>query len=185
LENISPFIWRRTPLGKYLRLIPRKKQLKSSWLYRKFGDKILCPDYWQMKKLPIAKGFAIGGFFAMMPMPWQMIPAGVMAIVLRSNIPLALLACWFTNPITHPFVIVFQLWLGETILHSPTSLQILRSDGVWAVVTHAPVPILTGAFICAVVWSSISFFLARFLYDLAVKMIVRSHEKRVNKVLLK
>lgn len=132
-----------------------------------------------MERHPIAKGFAIGSFFAMMPMPWQMIPSGVLAIVLKGNIPLALLACWITNPITHPFVIVFQLWLGEMILQSPTSLQILHDEGVWAVITHAPVPIMTGAFICGIVWSSVSFFLARFMYDLAVKMIIRSHEKRV------
>ncbi|MDR2033878.1 MAG: DUF2062 domain-containing protein [Helicobacteraceae bacterium] len=179
--QLPPKIWRRTPIGKWLRLIPRQKQLRNSWLHKKLGDKFLRSEYWEPSRKTIAKGFAIGGFWAMIPMPWQMVPSGLCAVFLRANIPLALLGVWITNPITHPFIIVFQLWLGEWVLNAPSSLSILQSEGVLALIKHAPAPIITGALLSAVVWSALSYFVARFCYGFSIDMIVKSYEKKKHK----
>ncbi|MDR2151627.1 MAG: DUF2062 domain-containing protein [Helicobacteraceae bacterium] len=180
-SNISPSIWRRTPIGKWLRAIPRKKQLQGTWLHKKLGDKLLRTEYWEPSKESISKGFAIGSFWAMIPMPFQMIPSGICAVFLRANVPLALLGVWVTNPITHPFVIVFQLFVGEWLLNAPSSLSVLQNEGLMALLRHAPAPIITGALFCAVIWSAIGFFTARFCYGIAIKMIVKSYEKRHKK----
>jgi len=48
----------------------------------------------------------------MMPMPFQMIPAGISAFFMRVNIPAAISSVWITNPITFPFVVYWQYRLG-------------------------------------------------------------------------
>ncbi|MDR2638931.1 MAG: DUF2062 domain-containing protein [Helicobacteraceae bacterium] len=176
--QLSPSIWRRTPIGKWLRRIPRKKQLQGSWLHKKLGDKLLRSEYWEPSKASVSKGFAIGSFWAMIPMPWQMIPSGICAVIFRANVPLALLGVWVTNPITHPFVMVFQLMLGEWLLGAPSSLSVLREEGMIAVLKHAPAPFLTGVLVSAVIWTIVGYFLARFCYGAAIKMIVKSYEKQ-------
>ncbi|MDR2905237.1 MAG: DUF2062 domain-containing protein [Helicobacteraceae bacterium] len=184
--EIKPAVWRRSSVGKYLRLIPRKKQLKDSFLHRKLGDKFLREEYWQPTRKAISRGFAIGCFWAMIPMPFQMIPSGLFSILLRANIPLSLAAVWITNPITHPILIVFQLWLGECILNQPSSLYILQNadtltDGVIALIKHAPLPLMTGVAVCAVFFSLVGFFGSRFFYDLAIKKIIKSYQARQKK----
>ncbi|MDR1451286.1 MAG: DUF2062 domain-containing protein [Helicobacteraceae bacterium] len=176
--NLPPKVWRRTPIGKYLRLIPRKKQLKGTWLHRKLGDKLLRTEYWEPSIESISKGFAIGSFWAMIPMPFQMVPSGICAVLFRANVPLALLGVWVTNPITHPFVMVFQLFLGEWLLNAPSSLNVLENQGFIALLHHAPAPFLTGVLVCAVVWSTAGFFISRLCYKIATALIAKSYERR-------
>jgi uncharacterized protein len=61
----------------------------------------------------VATGLAIGLFFSMMLMPFQMIPAALIAMRVRANVPFAMAACWVTNPVTTPAVLFFQFALGQ------------------------------------------------------------------------
>lgn len=61
----------------------------------------------------VASGLATGMFFAVMPVPMQMIFAGVVAMRLRSNVPIAMAACWLSNPATNGPLWALQLWLGD------------------------------------------------------------------------
>ena len=68
---------------------------------------------WMPCRDTVASGLAIGLFFAVMPLPMQMIFAGVFATRFRSNVPIAMAACWLSNPITNVPIWTFQLWLGK------------------------------------------------------------------------
>jgi uncharacterized protein (DUF2062 family) len=61
----------------------------------------------------VASGLAIGAFFSMMLMPFQMIPAVLIAMRFRANVPFAIAACWITNPFTAPAVLYGQYALGK------------------------------------------------------------------------
>lgn len=61
----------------------------------------------------VASGLAIGLFFSMMLMPFQMIPAGILAMRVRANVPFAMAACWVTNPVTAGPVLFGQFFLGQ------------------------------------------------------------------------
>ena len=70
----------------------------------------------------MATGLAIGLFFAVMPVPMQMIFAGVIAMRFRSNVPVAMASCWLSNPVTNVPIWAFQLVLGnwiQSLLHLP------------------------------------------------------------------
>jgi hypothetical protein len=61
----------------------------------------------------VASGLAIGLFFSMMLMPFQMLPAAIVAMRFRANVPFAMAACWLTNPITAAPVMFAQFKFGQ------------------------------------------------------------------------
>ncbi|MES2997298.1 MAG: DUF2062 domain-containing protein [Verrucomicrobiota bacterium] len=70
----------------------------------------------------VASGLAIGLFFSMILIPFQTVPAALLAMRTKSNVPFTMLACWITNPITSPPIIWLQNHLGRwmiDVLHVP------------------------------------------------------------------
>jgi uncharacterized protein len=68
---------------------------------------------WMPCRDTVATGLAIGMFFAVMPVPLQMLFAGVVAMRFHSNVPLAMAACWLSNPLTNIPLFLAQYWLGS------------------------------------------------------------------------
>ncbi|HEY5792343.1 MAG TPA: DUF2062 domain-containing protein [Chthoniobacterales bacterium] len=120
---MRPIEWRRTRVGRYLRHLPRPKHLRGSWLHRKLGDSLLARDLWHPDPSRVAAGFSLGAFFAVMPIPFQSIPAALLAFLTRSNIAAALCAVWITNPFTAPFFIYAQYRIGAWILRDPNPIR--------------------------------------------------------------
>ena len=178
---IKPNVWRRTPLGKYLRYIPRIKQLSGTFLHKKIGDRFLRSDYWEPERGAMSRGFACGLFCAMLPIPWQMIPSGILAILFRGNIPLALAAVWITNPVTHPLVIFFQLWLGSKILGVEGAYALYKNEGFVSMITNAPLPLTIGVVITAFAMLIIGYFGMWFAYNVVEKIIMRQYRERIAK----
>lgn len=65
----------------------------------------------------IAKGFALGSFIGMMPVPgFQVFIALFASSTLKVNKKAACLAVFNTNAITGVFIFAFNYWLGKTLL---------------------------------------------------------------------
>lgn len=80
---------------------PLRESLTDSRLYGIFGDQIFHHMLWRNDKRSIAGGLSLGLFIAFTPtIPFQMILATGGALFFRVNLPVALAACWITNPLT-------------------------------------------------------------------------------------
>jgi uncharacterized protein len=65
----------------------------------------------------IARGFALGSFVGMMPIPgFQLIVSLFMATILKINSKAACLGVFNTNVFTGAFVFMFNFWIGQKIL---------------------------------------------------------------------
>lgn len=65
----------------------------------------------------IAKGFALGSFIGMMPVPgFQVFIALFVSSTLKVNKKAACIAVFNTNAITGVFIFAFNYWLGKTLL---------------------------------------------------------------------
>jgi len=99
-----------------LKWVPRKRHLHGGVLHKIFGDQLFDSRIWNFSITSVAGGLAVGTFVALTPtFPLQMILAGIMAYSLKVNMPLALTACWITNPITMPLIYLLELRIGESI----------------------------------------------------------------------
>jgi uncharacterized protein (DUF2062 family) len=158
---MKPIHWRRTALGKYLRHLPRPKQFRGTWLHRCCGDRLLASELWTPTRQRFAAGLAVGAFFAMIPVPFQMLAAALIAYITRVNIPIAVAATWISNPFSYPVVIYAQYRLGCFIL-SREPIQ-LHGEHLLGEISKAPVPYFTGVFPSAAI-------LALVLYPITLKV---------------
>jgi glucosamine-6-phosphate deaminase len=51
----------------------------------------------------------------MLPIPLQMLLAAVCCFIVRGNIPIAIAACWISNPLTQVFLMFYQQHVGSVI----------------------------------------------------------------------
>jgi uncharacterized protein (DUF2062 family) len=104
---------------RYLKLVRQAlKSLRHPQLrHRRWWQVISRPVANRVLWIPcrdtVASGLSIGLFFSMMLMPFQMIPAALIAMRMRANVPFAMAACWITNPLTTPPVLYGQFALGQ------------------------------------------------------------------------
>ncbi len=80
------------------------------------GRRIFAPNVWHLNRRSVSGGAAIGVFLAWIPMPFQMIPAAVLAIWLRLNLPVAVVSVWISNPLTWAPMYWFAYRVGLVLL---------------------------------------------------------------------
>lgn len=96
---------------KFLR---SKLMLRVPWLRSKLKP-LFHRSYWIPTHHRAALGLSIGLFFsfAFMLLPIQTLGAALCCLYIRANLPIALGACWITNPFTIPFLIKPIEWCGS------------------------------------------------------------------------
>jgi uncharacterized protein len=178
---MKPQDWRRTRLGEYLRHIPRPKHLRGSWIHRRLGDSMFDPALWHPEKRKVAGGFALGAFFSMIPMPFQTLPTLILGYFTRVNLPAALLGVWISNPLTTAPLIYLQYKLGHWILSRPEE-KALEGDFSWVeLLKEAPLAILAGAMVTAVIAALLAYPLVLLVWDLLHRWVLRSKARRMER----
>lgn len=165
---MRPIDWRRTWIGRYLRHLPRPKHLRGSWLHRRLGDGLLNHELWHPEPSRVAAGFSVGAFFAIMPIPFQTVPAALLAFLTRSNVAASLCAVWITNPFTAPFFLYAQYRLGAWITHDPNPIKIDFHQAVdWnEFFTLAPKSFLVGSVALGMISAAVVYPIVFFLWKM-------------------
>lgn len=73
--------------------------LRNRWL-SPFRHWLQHADLWHLHRRTAAGAVAIGLFCGLIPGPLQMLSAALLAVLLRVNLPIALLTTLYTNPLT-------------------------------------------------------------------------------------
>lgn len=104
---------------KYLRLVRkayrylRHPRIRSRpWLVA-LTKPLFDRDLWHPCRKTVAGGLSIGLFCAMLPIPFQMLLAAMASMRSRVNIPVSMTACWISNPLTYPPLILLQIKFGS------------------------------------------------------------------------
>jgi uncharacterized protein (DUF2062 family) len=103
----------------YLRLVRqtikalRHPRLRHRRWWRRLSRPLFDRRLWLPCRDTVASGLAIGLFFSVMLMPFQTLPAAVLAMRFRANVPFAVAATWFSNPLTTPAILFGQFRLGQ------------------------------------------------------------------------
>ena len=82
------------------RHLPRPEHLSQQRWFALFGASVLHPRLWLLNRHSVACGVAIGLFCGLIPGPLQMLAAAILCVLRRANLPVALLATLYTNPLT-------------------------------------------------------------------------------------
>jgi uncharacterized protein (DUF2062 family) len=105
---------------KYFRkYLPSHESVRSHKLLGRFGRFLHHhPNLWHLNRRSVAGGVAVGMFCGLIPGPFQMLGAALIAIPLGVNLPVALITTLYTNPLTIVPLYLAAYWLGALVTGS-------------------------------------------------------------------
>lgn len=113
--------------------LPSREALHNNRWLRWLGPTLQHPRLWHMSRRGIALGLALGVFFGLL-IPVAQIPASAtMAVLLRANLPVAVVSTLVTNPITFGPVYYGAYRVGKAVLGK----RALPEEEVTAVIAQA------------------------------------------------
>jgi uncharacterized protein (DUF2062 family) len=98
------------------RWLPSEESLKAHPRLRWMGPLLRRPWLWQLSRHRVALGAGIGVFFGFLIPVLQIVVAAVFAVLLRANLPVAVIATLVTNPLTFAPVFVAAYRTGSSML---------------------------------------------------------------------
>lgn len=113
------------------RYAPHPSKLKKHKHLRHLGRLLHDENLWHLNRRSVSGGVATGLFWAMIPVPGQMIFAALSAIVFRVNFPISVALVWITNPLTIPPVFYINYRVGIWLLGAPPDVGQFQMSLEW------------------------------------------------------
>lgn len=101
------------------RYLPDLERIRTHQKLRFLGARLHEPNLWHLNRNSVARAAAIGLFMAFMPVPFQMVPAAILSIYFRANLPISAALVWITNPLTMAPTFYFSYVIGSWLLNTP------------------------------------------------------------------
>ena len=148
------------------RLMPAPHIIHDSRFMRILGDWIHDPNLWHLNRRSASLAFFIGLFCAFLPIPFQMLIAAALAIIVRSNLPLSVGLVWITNPLTIGPVFYGTYLIGAHLLQVSPSPFVLELSWEWASNELSQIwkPLLLGSLLCSFFFGSVGFLLVHWIW---------------------
>ncbi|MFZ5558800.1 MAG: DUF2062 domain-containing protein [Pseudomonadota bacterium] len=109
------------PRKYFKRFLPSQQSVKDNRYLAVFGTTLHHHNLWHLHRRSVAGGFAVGLFCGLIPGPLQMLGAAILALILRVNLPVALLSTLYTNPLTIVPLYLVAYQLGAWVTGSEAS----------------------------------------------------------------
>lgn len=148
------------PRKFFQRFLPKPQTIKKNKALKIFGEWLHEPNLWHLNRRSVAGAFAVGLFFAWIPIPFQMVLAAGSAIWIGTNLPLSIALVWITNPVTIPPMFYFAYTVGTWIIGEPVVDFSFELTFNWLIneLSSSWKPFLVGCFTLASVSSLIGYF---------------------------
>tara|TARA_B100001094_G_scaffold329764_1_gene393256 strand:+ start:8146 stop:8658 length:513 start_codon:yes stop_codon:yes gene_type:complete len=113
------------------KITPDRSKLKENKNLKIFEKWFGNPALWTLNRRSTAKAFLVGLFCAWMPIPFQMVVATGLAILINANVPVSVVLVWITNPLTMPLMFYGAYVLGTLLLGQPITLTEFHLTWDW------------------------------------------------------
>ena len=163
---------------RYMPSVDKVRQVRALHL---FGDALFHPALWHLNRRSAAGGVAVGMFCGLIPGPLQMLGAGIVAVLFRVNLPVALLTTLYTNPVTIVPLYLVAYKLGSVVLGAAggkpatpppdwdwsAQAASVRALADWALGLGAPLAL--GVFLLACLLAGAGYLLVRVLWNIHLR----------------
>ena len=165
------------------RFTPDHETIRTHKHLRMFGSLLHDPNLWHMNRRSVSGAFAVGIFWAFIPMPFQMVAAAFIAIVTRVNLPISVALVWISNPITMPPMFYFTYRVGTWILGEPPQNPEFEISLEWMANSLADIwqPLYLGSLLCGVIAAILGYSLMRGFWRWHVISNLRKRRERWKK----
>jgi uncharacterized protein (DUF2062 family) len=110
------------PRKYFRRFLPTHASIHEHRWMGRFGGFLHHPNLWHLNRPSVAGGVAIGLFAGLIPGPFQMLGALLLAIPLHVNLPVAMITTLYTNPVTILPLYLLAYEFGSFLLGAPMGI---------------------------------------------------------------
>lgn len=158
------------------RHLPNAERLRGHRSLRFLGDSLDEPRLWQLNRHTVPGAVFIGVFVCLLPMPFHMVLAALLATWLRYNLPLSISLVWLNTPFTYLPVFYFNYRVGLWLMGGGHPKIPAHIDLTW--LFHQLLPLWLGSLICATLAAGCSALLIRSGWRLSIRYRWHHRHKR-------
>ncbi|MGL4387530.1 MAG: DUF2062 domain-containing protein [Snodgrassella alvi] len=162
----------RNKKAKWIRHIkykmPTQASLFASPWFKPFARWFDRPYFWQLNRERAASAVAVGMFCGLMPGPTQFFTALIVAYLVRTHLPLALLTTLYTNPLIYVPLYYCAYEIGAGLMYGQWGVEMpalpaltighLGSE-LWQWVIQFGKPLLVGVPVLGMILAALGYFL--------------------------
>ena len=159
------------------RVLPHPANLKKQWFLRPFRALLHDPALWATHRRNVLRALGLGIFISFIPFPIHTALAGITALYLRLNVPVAIVASWLSNPITFGPMYYGASQLGAAVLGSPAaaSRSEFSMEPLQALLGEIWPPLLVGCLIAGTTLSLATYWILNRLW---IRQVRRRFQRR-------
>lgn len=164
----------------FKRVLPAHHVIREHKHLRVLGTLLHDPNLFHVNRHSAAGGVAIGLSIACLPLPGHMLIAAVCAILLRVNLPLAVLLVWLTNPFTLAPYLYLAYKTGALLLDAPAHSFAFEPTMTWVNSALLDIwqPLLLGCLVYGVLAAAAGYLVTRGAWRLAAVSKWNARKKR-------
>ncbi len=148
--------------------IPTREVLGAHPWLKPMAQRLLDPRLWRLQHEAVARGLAIGIFWAFVIPFGQVVAAAAHCVWWRGNIAVAAGITLVTNPLTIGFWLWLAYQLGSLVLDAPPPVPLAQGAGLLGWVTAFGWPAILGMGIFAVGGAAAGYVLTKLVWRLRV-----------------
>ncbi|MEC7118777.1 MAG: DUF2062 domain-containing protein [Pseudomonadota bacterium] len=131
------------------RYLPTPEKVASIRGLGKLRPYLSDPNLWHLNRRSVSGAMYWGLFCAFLPIPMQIIPVTIGAILFRVNLPLSIVLVWITNPLTILPILYSAYWVGAWVMDVPMlemrQISMLFGQLIRWVLQQGPNPFISDA----------------------------------------
>ncbi len=154
--------------------LPTRDVLSAHPWLRPVADRLLHPQLWRFQHEAVARGVAVGTFWAFVIPVGQIVVAAAHCTVWRANIPAAAAMTMVTNPLTIGFWLWLAYQLGNLVLGAPLETSIPLEGGPQSWLGEFGWPTVLGMGLFAVGGASLGYVGVKLLWRLRIWLTLRA-----------
>ncbi len=142
------------------RYLPHHDTIRGHSHLRWLGTLLHDPNLWHLNRRSVSGAFAVGLFCAFIPVPFQMVIAALICMLVRVNLPVSVVLVWITNPLTIGPIFFFAYMVGTWIVGDPIPVAAADASVLEWLTSEVKAnwkPFLLGCFVCGSVSAMIGY----------------------------
>ena len=169
------------PKSRLKRYLPTPAQVRENPALKPIAHLLQGNEIWHINRRSVSGAVFIGLFCAYLPIPFQMVVAGGLAIAARCNLPIAVGLVWITNPFTIAPMFYFAYRLGAWLLDMRITVDSVELDlqWLWENLGTIGYPLIFGSLVCGWVAGITGFVLTRVTWRFHVVSRWRERRARI------
>jgi len=167
------------------KFLPQRHHVLEYKALRPLAELLHDPNLWHLNRRSTSMACLVGFFWAMIPMPLQMLASAACAVLLRCNLTMSVAIVWITNPLTMPPIYYTTYLFGTWLLGMPPVKRDFEMSMEWIerLAADSWMPLLVGSIAAGVIlgiigWASMQLM---WRYSVAQRWKRRLHERAVRR----